>query len=186
MQGNIGRMDLLDEKVYQACLDLIGLQEHRFATTTTRIFVRQHYVFILAPATQFGQYGVGLAMKHHIYASLEALHPYSPRLLRARLKGRSRSLSILVGYAPTNAEDETDENRDAFYASLGEAYEDIRHGQGSHVIPTTPSREAGSSPRSGLTTAPSQRTLNGGGHKMRMRILTLGSRQPVTVTVVCW
>ena len=148
-QSYVGRLDYLDRTFHDARLDIVGLQEHRWTGDTVTIISREHYMFILAPAKADGQQGVGLAVKHRIYASLYALHSYNPRVLRARFFGKSRSLSIIVGYAPTNSDTETDANRQNLYDTMRKAQDDITPNGGSQdvkVILMDANAETGNNP----------------------------------------
>jgi len=142
-----GRIDQLDDLFHQARMDIVGLHETRWQSSTVQAIRSKHYTFLLAPANRTGQQGVGVAIRHKLYPALLALHSYSYRVLRFRLRGRGRNLSIIVGYAPTNSETELECNRVEYYKQMQQAVHDAyKHGgsQDVHITLTDANAETGS------------------------------------------
>ena len=115
--GRLAEFDLLLER---ANVDICGIQETRWPEDTT--VLQPNYQFIFSKATPTGQGGVGVAIRRPLQNCVMAVELIGPRLMWVRLRGAARHLSIIIAYSPTNAEDTTEESRDAFYASLHRAW----------------------------------------------------------------
>ena len=116
----LGRLDEVDMLLTTAHIDLCGIQEGRWFDDAN--IAREGYQFLLTKATKQGVGGVGLAIKQDLLPTLMAYRYLGPRLLWARFRGKARHLSVIVAYAPTNAETVEESERDTFYTSLLETY----------------------------------------------------------------
>ena len=111
-----GRLGEFDQLLHSAKVDIAGIQEARWFDDAT--IDQPHYHFLLTKATASGQQGVGIAIRQPLLPSLMAVEYLGPRLMWARFRGKARNLSLIVAYAPTNAYDTSEEERDDFYAAL--------------------------------------------------------------------
>ena len=116
----LGRLDEVNMLLNTAQIDICGIQEGRWFDDAN--IAREGYQFLLTKATKQGVGGVGLAIKQDHLPTLMAYRFLGPRLLWARFRGKARHLSVIVAYAPTNAETVDESERDTFYTSLLETY----------------------------------------------------------------
>ena len=116
----LGRLAEVDLLLHNASIDFCGIQEGRWFDNAS--LTQDHYQFLLSKATKQGTGGVGLAIKHSLLPTLMAYRLIGPRLLWARFRGRARHLSVIVAYAPTNAETVEETERETFYTALQETY----------------------------------------------------------------
>ena len=110
-----GRLAEFDALLERAKVDICGIQEARWPETTT--VTQSNYCFLFSQATKTGHQGVGFAIKRELQPCIMAVEFLGPRLMWVRLRGAARHMCIIAAYAPTNADNTTEESRGAFLCS---------------------------------------------------------------------